>query len=181
MQLLAMLLMQALTWFALFGLLVAPLLFLACLFSAKVRTTFPLYRLVFIAWVFALAAFIASMLTASRVGIDNSKIARTRNAMVQLSTAVLSFQTEYGVLPDAKDNATLIKVLSGQVETRENPRDIVFLTPSHRELDSQGEFIDPWGTPYRISVNDQPTVISAGPDKQWGTSDDLKYAARPAP
>jgi hypothetical protein len=36
---------------------------------------------------------------------------------------------------------------------------------------------DPWGTPYKLKVVQQGyEVLSAGPDAQWGTEDDLKAA-----
>ena len=41
---------------------------------------------------------------------------------------------------------------------------------------SPRELVDPWGTiiVYRCS-GDDPTVISAGPDRAFGTEDDIKY------
>ena len=48
------------------------------------------------------------------------------------------------------------------------------------KLDEAGKPIDPFGSPFQIrnvrlgSVS-ETTVISAGPDRQFGTSDDIRY------
>ena len=52
--------------------------------------------------------------------------------------------------------------------------------PSYREL-SKNDIKDPWGTPYTFKCPgtqdpDGADVISAGPDKQPGTEDDIKSA-----
>ena len=47
--------------------------------------------------------------------------------------------------------------------------------PEGQQLNAQKELIDPWGTPYffhQISGDDME-IHSAGPDKTFGTSDDL--------
>ena len=38
--------------------------------------------------------------------------------------------------------------------------------------------VDPWGTPYRHVIRDnQMTIFCAGPDKRFGTPDDVKQTA----
>jgi hypothetical protein len=88
----------------------------------------------------------------------------------QIQTAVLSYYVEYSEYPVAPDNATLIRKLSGG-----NLRHIEFLSVSSKDQDGKGEMIDPWGTPLRLSVDADGTLHadSAGPDKSFGTVDDI--------
>jgi len=47
--------------------------------------------------------------------------------------------------------------------------------PQRRELRGETNGIDPWGTPYQIDcASDRVRVFSAGPDKTFGTADDLR-------
>lgn len=34
---------------------------------------------------------------------------------------------------------------------------------------------DPWGTPIRVDCQDGVSASSAGPDRQWGTRDDVVF------
>ncbi|MGH7971893.1 MAG: hypothetical protein ACREIC_24530, partial [Limisphaerales bacterium] len=57
----------------------------------------------------------------------------------------------------------------------ENPKHINFLTSDGNRLDSQGELVDTWGTPYffhQLSGHEME-IRSAGPDRKMYTSDDL--------
>ncbi len=42
-------------------------------------------------------------------------------------------------------------------------------------MNSKGEVLNPWGTPVRIIMTDpkNPIIQSAGPDRIWGTKDDI--------
>ena len=73
-------------------------------------------------------------------------------------------------MPETTDNTRLQKILSG-----DNPRKIAFLLLKPTDLNSTGEMIDSWGTPFRITYGPESTVhvISAGPDKIFGTTDDI--------
>jgi hypothetical protein len=55
-----------------------------------------------------------------------------------------------------------------------NPESTADLIPIY--LRTEKESLDPWGTHYRIKIEDEINVlvISAGKDKMFGTSDDLK-------
>ena len=64
----------------------------------------------------------------------------------------------------------LIKILMGG-----NRRGIEFLTLKKSDINNEGEMLDAWGTPFRIDMADpqHPKIRSAGPDRKWGTADDL--------
>ena len=88
----------------------------------------------------------------------------------QIYTACQAYKTEYGTLPESSENYRLIKILCG-----DNPRKIEFLTLKPSDLSPNGEMIDPWKTPFRIIFDPDSKihVISAGPDKIFGTPDDI--------
>lgn len=57
----------------------------------------------------------------------------------------------------------------------ENPKRINFLKPDGNRVNSNGELVDPWGTPYffhQLSGTEME-IHSAGPDRRMWTADDL--------
>lgn len=57
----------------------------------------------------------------------------------------------------------------------DNPKNVAFVSPDHVSKD--GIIADRWGTAYffhQVSA-DLTEIISAGPDKQFGTSDDVQF------
>jgi hypothetical protein len=88
----------------------------------------------------------------------------------QVYIACQSYLTEYRTLPQTSENYRLIKILCG-----DNPRKMEFISLKPRQVSPNGEDIDPWGTPFRIifSSGTNVDVISAGPDKIFGTPDDI--------
>ena len=95
---------------------------------------------------------------------------KASNYVAQIYTACQAFRTEYGGLPESPENCRLKKILGG-----DNPRGIEFLFTRPTDLNPNGEMIDPWGTPFRITFDPDSKVhvISAGPDKIFGTADDI--------
>jgi general secretion pathway protein G len=48
-----------------------------------------------------------------------------------------------------------------------------------RELDAAMSLRDPWGTPYRLECpSDEIVASSAGPDRSFGTEDDIRAPGR---
>lgn len=43
-------------------------------------------------------------------------------------------------------------------------------------LDEEARTLDPWETPFRLECSDGPRASSAGPDREFGTSDDITSA-----
>ncbi len=127
--------------------------------------------------VFCIVAILSSALSVSAyVGIKTSKAARTQNQMSQITTAFLNYETEYGVPPPAQDPAGFIRAL-----VDDNPRRIAFLNVSPKDLDSHGQPLDSWSTPFAITFPDPEhlSIRSAGPDRIWGTPDDLSGGTLP--
>ena len=92
----------------------------------------------------------------------------------QVQTAVLNYYTEYGSYPVAAENATLMKILT-MAGPQGNPRGIVFIRFPADHFNTKGELVDPWGTAIQLAVLSNGTVLarSAGPDRVFGTADDI--------
>ena len=92
-------------------------------------------------------------------------------AVLQIEGGIRFYEMEYGALPPATDNAGVIKILAGY-----NPRKIKFADFDPAQLNSRGELLDPWGTPYQISLDADTNIhiTSAGPDQKFETKDDIR-------
>ena len=88
-----------------------------------------------------------------------------------VALAVDAYRQEYGQLPSLV-NQNLVKELAGQ-----NAKQSLFLELHRRELNREGDVVDAWGTPLRFLRLDDgsPQIISAGPDKVFGTADNIKW------
>jgi hypothetical protein len=86
---------------------------------------------------------------------------RTRTDVINLAAAIRQFTTEYG-LPPSGSQAEIMNALFG-----DNARKIMFFETNPKWISPAGEFLDPWGTPYRIDLSDpvKPKVYSCGKDK----------------
>ena len=155
-----------------FCLLIIPLLFIgysiAAIFSAQVRQEIKLRK-----WAFVFLAVISLVCLFVVVPhgprVDPKKVV-TQYRLNRIRAAILNYETEYSNPPSTANNAPLMKELRAS-----NPKKDVFLTLGRGEHNKKGEAIDAWGTPFRISLDDpnDPLVQSAGPDKKWGTADDM--------
>ena len=47
------------------------------------------------------------------------------------------------------------------------------MTIKPSQLSANGQVVDEWGTPLRMTIDDKIYVTSAGPDKIFGTADDM--------
>jgi hypothetical protein len=102
-----------------------------------------------------------------------AKVARIQHDVAlatMIRDACLQYITEYNHLPPFVDNKQLTSALLGN-----NPRHIAFLSLAPKEVNSDGEVVDRWGTPLRIIFEGASgiQVISAGPDKVFNTMDDI--------
>jgi len=71
------------------------------------------------------------------------------------------------------ENAEITLALAG-----DNPLKFAFISPRHPAIDGSGQLCDRWGTAYRLhqlSGTDME-IWSAGPDRHFGTSDDVRFA-----
>ena len=90
--------------------------------------------------------------------------------MSNIQEGLTAYETEYGVPIKTGNNASIIKILSG-----DNPRKMEFLSFNPSDRGKQSEALDAWRTPFLINLTDplHPKILSAGPDRKWGTVDDM--------
>ena len=75
------------------------------------------------------------------------------------------YKTEFGAFPTG-DSRAICRALAGN-----NPKNIRLIEWRERSTTPEGDFLDPWGTPYKIYFSgDWPLVRSAGPNKQFDPS-----------
>jgi prepilin-type N-terminal cleavage/methylation domain-containing protein len=119
--------------------------------------------------VISIIAILASLaFPAVNGAMDSAKKAQAKNNAVQIATAVVAFETEYGRLPQTSWGTTstsdysgvstpnLINTLSGT--TNDNPRAIVFIeTSAYKKgkggTNDSGAYLDPWGGTYSIALD----------------------------
>ncbi|MEM7145263.1 MAG: hypothetical protein AAF591_09005 [Verrucomicrobiota bacterium] len=87
-----------------------------------------------------------------------------------LNAVVGTYRAIYRENPVAGLNHEVTEVLTGK-----NPKNVVLIEPGHPAINGLGELTDRWGTPFRFhGVSSQHMeFLSAGPDRKFGTSDDL--------
>jgi hypothetical protein len=94
-----------------------------------------------------------------------------RRDVKMLAIGLADYRFYYDSFPTG-NQAEVVKALLGT-----NPRQIVFMAAPYRKnsTNSFGEFLDPWGTPYEISVvsTNDIHIRSAGPNHQFGDIDDI--------
>ena len=91
-----------------------------------------------------------------------------RMEITNLEAALNQHRAEYGHFPTGTA-VEIFKTLSG-----ENPRKLVFFVANSRTVGSNGEFLDPWKTPYKIRMAETNySIRSAGPNQVFGDKDDI--------
>ena len=88
--------------------------------------------------------------------------------------ALRQYEIEFGAFPIG-DRIQVLKLLRG-----ENPREIIFFHVAPERVNSKGEFMDGWGTPYDIQIlsSNSVSVRSAGSNKIFGDKDDIVIEER---
>jgi prepilin-type N-terminal cleavage/methylation domain-containing protein len=96
--------------------------------------------------------------------LDSAKKAQAKNDAMQIATAIVAYDTEYGRLPNTNSapqplgSANFLGALTGS-DTNLNPRRIVFLEVLSSKkgkggTNSSGTFVDPWAQPYYVALDD---------------------------
>jgi len=117
-----------------------------------------------------LAYFANKELNDINKAVAAKKIQREAQFATMIRDACLNYAVEYNRLPPDSDNKRLTAALRG-----DNARQIPFLSLSKSQLNADNEMIDLWGTPLKITFQGSSgiQVTSAGPDKVFGTADDI--------
>ena len=82
------------------------------------------------------------------------------------------YRERFGSMPSGEDNAQFLNALRGR-----NPAALGIFPLAHPRLDSTGQLLDRWGTPYFFHAlsRDHIQIRSAGPDRSFYTEDDVVY------
>ena len=117
-----------------------------------------------------LAAAVVGAFTVSHV----SKRAQAKHDVQIIALALDGFAHENGDYPKGT-RAEVCRMLRGESINGQNPRKLDYVEALPAEMNSIGEFIDPWGEPYRISTEQQTRAYSCGPNHldEHGDGDDI--------
>ena len=121
-------------------------------------------RTILVRCLYGLLLFFIIGLFFLRVGTpkEHPRRAEARSFVDGLLTATNAYATEYGS-PLSGTPAQILATLRG-----DNPRKIIFFDTLPRQINAQGELIDPWGTPYRFDLSDpqKPRIWSCGRNRK---------------
>jgi prepilin-type N-terminal cleavage/methylation domain-containing protein len=94
--------------------------------------------------------------------LDAAKKAQAKNDVMQIATAIVGFDTEYGRLPGSNSapeplGTNILGALTGS-DTNLNPRKIIFLEVlNYRKgkggISPTGIFVDPWARSYYVALD----------------------------
>ena len=111
--------------------------------------------LVGVAWVINLAGKIKA----------NASTAEINEEVDNLFAGLQTYKENIGTYP-VGSNAEIVKALMGQ-----NPKRMIIQVGRKNELNEKGQFIDPWGTAFRVYFSkDGILVRSAGPNRRFDDS-----------
>jgi prepilin-type N-terminal cleavage/methylation domain-containing protein len=151
-----------------------------------------------------IAILIGLLFPAFRAVQDQAKRTQAKNDLTQIVNAVNAYYTDYGKYPLVTADTTygpggtvndlLFNELRSTAAATQNPRQIVFISPPSVKDPSNprsgialqattingisiavGDFVDPWGTPYNVSVDgsyDNSVPNPYGPQTAGGAGPD---------
>ena len=132
--------------------------------------------------VIAIIAILVGLLFPAFKAVQNqARSTQAKNDLTQIVNAVNAFYTDYGKYPlvtadtiygpSGTPNNALFNVLRG-LDATNNPRQIVFINPPYVKTPANprsgiatqvttinsisvaiGDYVDPWGTPYRVAID----------------------------
>jgi hypothetical protein len=95
----------------------------------------------------------------------NARTHQFNEDVEDLFTALQMYKERMGAYP-VGNNAEVVKSLMGN-----NSKNLIILVGRKKDINSKGEFIDPWGTPLRFYFAGEGILIrSAGPNKRFDDS-----------
>lgn len=125
-------------------------------------------RILLVVGAVTLLCGIAWVIQAASVWKVNARNSKFNADVENLFVGLQEFKEHVGVYPTGS-NAEIARALKGQ-----NPKKVIIVVGRDNELNSKGEFVDPWGTPLRIYFSaDGIMVRSAGPNKRFDDSTSL--------
>jgi type II secretory pathway pseudopilin PulG len=103
-----------------------------------------------------------------------NKVSQARHDVQIIALALDGFARENGDYPKGTPGE-ICRMLRGETVNGQNPKKLDYIEAQPHELNALGEFVDPWGQPYRMSVNGATHVYSYGPNRidEHGAGDDI--------
>jgi hypothetical protein len=100
---------------------------------------------------------------------------RARHDVNSLALALNVFVMENKRFPDGTP-AEVARLLRGEDVRGQNPRRLDYIEAGPHEYNAAGEFVDPWGTAYRLVMKLPVRVYSCGPNRrdEDGGGDDIE-------
>ena len=106
--------------------------------------------------------WVAQTLNVWRVNATNSQF---NNEVESLFVGLQKYKEYVGEYPRGS-NDDIAKALKGK-----NPKNVIIVVGKDTQLNSKGEFVDPWETPLRIYFSQDGIMVrSAGPNKRFDDS-----------
>jgi type II secretory pathway pseudopilin PulG len=108
------------------------------------------------------------------LGLRQLRLFRARSDVAVLTLALDGFAREHGSYPTGTCTE-ICALLRGEDVAGQNPKRLDYVEASAHEMNAAGEFIDPWGTPYRILTSPTGRAYSCGPNRidEQGLGDDI--------
>lgn len=112
---------------------------------------------------------------ADALGAPTTKPEQEAQVVLDLLAA---YRRVVGEFPVGEDNRQIVRALLGA-----NAKRLPVLPRDHPRLNAAGELVDAWGRPFffHLLSREQVEVRSAGPDREFYTTDDLVAGRRPEP
>jgi hypothetical protein len=103
-----------------------------------------------------------------------SKLSQARHDVQVLALALDVFARENGDYPKGTPGE-ICQMLRGESINGQNLKKLDYIEAEPQEMDGTGEFIDPWGDPYRMLIEPTARVYSFGPNHidEHGDGDDI--------
>jgi len=146
-------------------------------FWCKNRQGITLLEILVVMAIIALLAAIAS--PSFRNARSRAMAVKTESVIASIEAALSMYGTDFGDYPafDGEGSSLLVDLLQGPVESRfwKGP----YMRFKRKDLDGDRNVLDAWRTPlsYRYPQGEYPnvpyTIVSAGPDREIGTADDI--------
>ena len=127
-----------------------------------------------ILWVTVAVLIIAAAIVGGLVLVRANKVSQARHDVQIIALALDGFARENGDYPKGTPGE-ICRMLRGESVNGQNPKKLDYIEAQPHELNELGEFVDPWGQPYRMSVNGAARVYSCGLNRidEHGEGDDI--------
>lgn len=125
-------------------------------------------------WTVLASLAIVAVAVGARTVFRVSKLSQARHDVQVLALALDVFARENGDYPKGTPGE-ICQMLRGESINGQNLKKLDYIEAEPQEMDGTGEFIDPWGDPYRMLIEPTARVYSFGPNHidEHGDGDDI--------